>query len=253
MRLSETDEPISIGILIDTSASMQDPAIQEFGSPKPITEAVAHFLELSNPNDEYFVMTFDKDPQVLIDWRKGKTLPQVEIAPPRDKHLTALYDACAGALDKFKEAHYPKRAIVLFSDGMDSGSNTRYVDLRRQLERTDVIVYVVSPRKHYMASADITALLREVIDREVQEVLGEIVQISGGLVYYTESRRELADAVERIAIEMRHQYRLAFQLASTGAGGNTWRRLKLEVVTPSNTPHKLSKLKVRTRRGYFGP
>ena len=250
--MNQTDEPLSIGILIDSSGSMQEPDIQEIASSKLIIEAVRHFLDLSNPDNEYFVMTFDKDIQMLTDWRKGK-LPEVEIAPPADKHVTTLYDACSSALNKFNEAHYPKRAIVLFSDGLDGGSKTQFPDLRRELERTDVLLYVVAPRRHYMVSSDIKTLLRDAVYRDIQKILEQMVEITGGLAYYPESKGELGNAAERIAVEMRHQYRLTFPLVTAGGAAKKPHHIKLEVTTPSNVPNKLRKLRVRTRRDFYAP
>ena len=244
--LNPTDEPMSIGILVDTSASMQEPGIREIASPKPLLAAVRHYLDLSNPNNEYFVMTFDKDTQMLVDWQKGKTLP--DVGPPRDKHLTTLYDACFAALDKFKEAHYSKRAIVLFSDGLDGGSKTQFTEIRRRLEGTDVLLYVVAPTIHYMVSSDVKSLLRDAINRDIQKVLGEMVQITGGMAYFPETRGELGEAAERIAIEMRHQYRLTFPLATSALPAKKPRQIKLEVTAPPNALGKSMKLRLRTRR-----
>jgi len=249
--LSPDDEPLSVAILIDTSASMQDPEVKEVARANPIIEAVNRFLELSNPKNEYFVMTFDRVPQILLDWRQDKKLPLVDVLPATDKHLTALYDACSATLTKFKEAHHDKRAVLLFSDGLDSGSKTRYADLLRNLERTDVLVYALAPRAEHLTS-DLKGILWGMITREGEQILGEMVQATGGFVYYPETRRELAAAAERIAVEMRHQYRLTFRAKSTGSQAATLQRTKLEVTIPANAPAEMRKLKVRTRR-YYAP
>jgi Ca-activated chloride channel homolog len=244
--VNDPDEPLSVGILIDTSSSMQDPEVQGVARPEPLKQAVARFLEVSNPKNEYFVMTFDKDPQLLLDWRQGK-LPDAEIAPPRDKHLTALYDACAAALAKLKDAHHEKHVIVLFSDGLDSGSKTRYDDLRRQLSRTDVIMYAVDPRAvHYGWTWE--AILKDKLSHEGQDVLAELIRITGGFVYFPETRAQLEVAAERIAVELRHQYRIAFRPNVSPADKS--HRVKLEVTAPPNAPANFRNLRVRTRREY---
>jgi VWFA-related protein len=251
--LSADDEPLSVAILIDTSSSMQAPDVKEVGRAKPIIDAINHFLELSNPGNEYFVMTFDRDAQVVLDWRQGKKLPSLDVLPPKDPHLTALYDAGAAALTKLKEGHHNKRVVLLFSDGLDSGSKTRYADLRRSLERTDVLIYAFAPRAGGHLTTDLNGILRAMVTREGEHVLGEMVQATGGFVYYPGTTRELMVAAERIAIEVRHQYRLTFRLKSGGSGAPVLHRTKLEVTPPANVAAEHRKLNVRVRRGYYAP
>src|SRR5947207_1718680 len=68
------DTPVSIGILIDTSASMQTFELKEIARPAPIGDAIWRFLELSNGGNEYFLMAFDRTPRLLSDWTGSQAL-----------------------------------------------------------------------------------------------------------------------------------------------------------------------------------
>jgi hypothetical protein len=115
-----------------------------------------------------------------------------------------------------------------------------------------VLIYAFAPRAEHFTT-DLTGILRGMITREGEQVLGEMVQATGGFVYYPETTRELTSAAERIAIEVRHQYRLTFRVRSAGSGAAVWRRTKLEVTAPSNASAEHRKLNVRVRRGYYAP
>src|SRR6266850_3345799 len=135
------DTPVSIGILVDTSGSMQLFENREISRPGRIGEALSRFLELSNSANEYFLMAFDKTPRFLSDWTSGQALltQKIGIGPPgRD---TAFYDACFAAVEKLQTAHYSKRALVLISDGQDNLSSHTFNQLRELLKNSDVTIY----------------------------------------------------------------------------------------------------------------
>jgi VWFA-related protein len=247
----EMDEPMSIGILIDTSSSMQEPELQEFARPKPITEAVAYFLKLGNPANEYFLIAFDKTTKLLADWQSGKSLPSAENTSPGERGFTVLYDACLAALDKLKQAHHSKQALLIFSDGLDSKSQHRFAELRRAVERNDVLVYAIAPRGVAYPTG-LKAVILGMQDREAHAVLGELAEITGGFVYFPETKQQLEVAAERIAIEMRHQYRFAFQPDNARIAGKSY-RLKVQVKPPPGAPDQYQNVRVRTRRAYFAP
>lgn len=68
------DTPLSIGILVDTSESMRLFETRETTRAKPIGEAISHFLQLGNANNEYFLISFDKAPRFLTDWTTATAL-----------------------------------------------------------------------------------------------------------------------------------------------------------------------------------
>lgn len=115
-----TDTSVSIGILIDTSASMQLFETRETTRAKPIVDAISKFLRLGNANNEYFLIAFDRAPRFLTDWTTATALLAQKTDLVQANRDTALYDACGVALEKLTTAHNSRRALILISDGQDT-------------------------------------------------------------------------------------------------------------------------------------
>ena len=78
----------------------------------------------------------------------------------------------------------------------------------------------------------------------------ELAEISGGETFPSRVQKELRQAIESIAIQLRHQYRIGFVAAATDPP-NRWHRLKLKVTPSPNAPQQFSKLTVKIRLGYY--
>jgi Ca-activated chloride channel family protein len=236
------DTPVSIGILVDTSGSMQVYENREISRPGPIGEALSKFLELSNTGNEYFLMAFDKTPRFLTDWTSGQALltRKTDIGPPgRD---TAFYDACFAAVEKLRTAHYSKRALVLISDGVDNISRHTFNQLRELLKNADVTIYGIG----VVMPSDVGSSL----GTEGSGIMMELAEITGGETSPSRTRKELIQAIEAITIQLRHQYRIGFRPVRREPP-TKWHRLKLKVTPRANAPAEFSKLTVRTRQGYY--
>ena len=237
-----TEAPVSIGILVDTSSSMQFFDTRETTRAKPIGDAISELLELGNPANEYFVIAFDSKPRLLADWKSGRELLDQKPNLLQEKQNTALYDACWAALEKLDTAHNPRRALVLFSDGQDSISKLSFEKLRGRLKASDLSLYGVG----IITGSDVGSAL----GMEGQSVLGELVDATGGETFFPESKKALSQVVKQIALEMRHKYRIGFDADKTSAP-NKWHRLKIRVNPPANVGAEFKKVIVRTRPGYF--
>ena len=106
-----TDQPISVGILLDSSGSMERKI-------STATRAVDRFLRSIHADDEIFLMTFDDSVKVRQDFTSNRdklwtALDKVRLAPG-----TSLYDAVIAGTDKIRKGKYPKKAILLLTDGM---------------------------------------------------------------------------------------------------------------------------------------
>jgi len=236
------DTPLSIGILIDTSGSMQLFENREIARPGPIGEAVSRFLELSNASNEYFLMAFDKTPRFLTDWTSGQALLTQKTDIARQGNDTSFYDACFAGVEKLQTSHYSKRVLILISDGVDNISRHTFKQLRELLKNSDVTIYGIG----VIVPGDIGSSL----GLEGSGIMMELAEISGGETFPSRVQKELRQAIESIAIQLRHQYRIGF--VATGADPpNRWHRLKLKVTPSPNAPKQFSKLTVRTRQGYY--
>jgi len=236
------DTPMSIGLLVDTSGSMQFFENKDLARAGPVGEMFSRFLELSNPANEYFVMAFDSTPRFLTDWKSGSELIAQKINLAPEKTNTALYDALLAGTDKFKSAHYSKRALIVVTDGQDNASRHTFIQLRESLRRSDISTYSLG----IATPADVGSTL----GMEGSGVLAEIAEVTGGEVIFPRDQKQMKQAIEALAIQLRHQYRLGFR-PTQSSRPNQWHRLKLKVTARPNAPEEFSKLTVRSRPGYY--
>jgi Ca-activated chloride channel family protein len=237
-----TDTPVSIGILIDISGSMDMPELRDTARPGPIGEVIARFIELGHPQNEYFLLGFNKSPRLLSDWGSGREILSRRIDIERGKGNTALYDACFMAIEKLETAHFSRRVLMLISDGQDNISRHTFQDLRNRLRGCDLILYALG----IMWPSDLGSSL----GLEGQGVLDELSEVTGGNAIVVKDKKQQMSAIAEVAKELHHQYRIGFRpgLSETP---NKWRRLKLNVTAPANAPQEFRKLSFRTRRGYY--
>src|SRR4029077_1540620 len=109
------EQPLSVGILFDTSASMKERMERS-------SEALRHFLDLSKKDDEFFLLTFNTTLNLTHDFTtstKDIVDSLLEISP---SGLTALNDAVYAGIEKIKQGHHHKHALILISDGQDNSS-----------------------------------------------------------------------------------------------------------------------------------
>jgi VWFA-related protein len=235
-------EPMSIGILVDTSSSMGLFEGRETPRAKIIGEAILQFLQLSNADNEYFLMAFDTGPHFLSDWTKGSTLLRRKIDLVQLKGNTALFDACFVAIEKMETGNRPKRSVILISDGLDNMSHHTFNELGRLLKASDLTLYAIG----ILSSEDVGSTL----GMDGEGILADLADFTGGAAFFPKNRKQLDKNVEQIAVELRQQYRIGFE-AEKGGPSNKWHKLKLTVVPPPNSPKELTKLTIRTRKGYY--
>jgi len=129
------DVPVSVGILLDTSSSMQ-------GKMSAATAAVERFLNNVHQDDDIFLMTFARDIKLEQDFtsdrrKLSRALNNIVISGG-----TVLYDALQEGLTKIRRGRHDKRAILVLSDGFDAGSRkTKLPDLLNSIRGAEVLVY----------------------------------------------------------------------------------------------------------------
>ena len=130
--------PVSLGILLDTSSSMDDAKMAA------AREALNRFLlELLGPEDEVFLYRFDSSPELVHGWTtdKRKVSEALERVVPAGS--TALFDALAEAVPLVQAGRHQKKALVLISDGNDTISRMLLEDLKTQVRATEILVYAI--------------------------------------------------------------------------------------------------------------
>jgi Ca-activated chloride channel homolog len=213
--------PLSLGMAIDTSGSMQ-PRMDE------AQKAGAQFFEkVLRRGDKAFLVAFDTEPQVVQKWSTKVADMHAGLAKLRSEESTALYDALVYALYNFHGVRGQK-ALVLISDGKDTASKFTFEQALEYARRAAVPIYAIG----------IGIRANEI---DVRYKLSKIASETGGSVYYIEQARELQRVYDDIQQELRSQYVLGFYPAPDIKTGSKWREVTVQA----------SEGKVKTIKGYF--
>jgi len=176
--------PISAGIILDISGSMED-------NISSARNAVKTFLTDRVEGDECFFMTFNEKLRVV---REFTTHPElIDLAFISPKGYTALFDAIYLGLEKMRKAVNVRRALIIITDGEDNRSRYTLSEIKEAAVESDVQVYVIQQRNEYGYS-----------------VLESIAAATGGKVFQPYSLSQLNYYVDLINLELRSQYVLGY-------------------------------------------
>lgn len=250
-----TDEPISVALLIDTSQSTR-PVLDD------IKDSARAFIKLLNPKDRAMIVSFDYQINVLSpltsdESQLKRAVDQAEI-PPRGETGTLLRDAVYEAVTRTFAGIKGRKAIILLTDGKDSGSSTPTDALFYKLQESDMLIYPVmfstGPTQFGRRNADRMARIfgpdgqfrgpnmpnprqQQRIEQALhrmgrqneiaREVLIEMSDATAGRFFTSEDGR-LKKTFESIVDELRHQYHLGFYPADEKESGVT-HELKVKV------------------------
>ena len=130
--------PVSIGIVLDTSGSMDGEKIIAARA------ALTRFLsQLLDADDEVFLYRFDNQPELLQGWTRDKRLVSDAVQRIQPRGGTALYDAVADAVQMAQQGHNRKKAVIIISDGNDTSSRTDVFAVKQLIRQTEVLVYAI--------------------------------------------------------------------------------------------------------------
>ena len=226
------DEPVSMGILLDVSGSMKD----KFDRAQ---DAVKALLEGSNPQDEFFLVTFANHPTLLRDFTQNTDEIQGSLPFAVPKGRTSLLDAIVLAVNNMKKARYRRRALVIISDGGDNRSRYTEKDVKSLIKEADVLVYSIAVCDREFRTQE---------ERLGPELLAEISGVTGASAYLLENPNSLPKVTEHIAVQLRNQYILGYSPSNSRRDGK-WRKIKVKLALPRGIPT----LNVQARTGYYGP
>ena len=218
--------PLSLGVVLDVSQSMYGQRIDD------ARLALDRFLAvLLDPEDEVFIIVFNHKPRVVVPWTRGPRQLRNRLDDILPYGGTSIYDAMMEALPMFDVRQYQRAAVVLISDGSDTGSRANVRDVRRLLRRSDAFVYAIA-----IDAPD----TRPINDRVNPYALREMTTESGGYTEVVHDSPELGPATARIADELNHQYTLSY--VSSRLADGSYRSIRVRIVG--------KEYRVRTRRGY---
>jgi len=227
---NQTDLPLRVGLLIDTSNSIRDRFQFE-------QQAAIEFLsQIMRPKaDQAFVLGFDTVAEVTQDFTNNTEKLSSGVRMLRPGGGTALFDALYQAsrdkLMKNSAGQAVRRAIILVSDGNDNQSRVTREQAIEMAQRAEVIVYTISTN---------TSGMIERGDRILQRIAEE----SGGRAFFPLKLQEVSDAFSEIQEELRSQYAVAYKPPDFKADGS-YRPIEITAAD--------RKLHIRARKGYFAP
>jgi Ca-activated chloride channel family protein len=229
---SDSDAPVSIGILFDVSGSMSGEKILK------ARNALSRFINTSHPRDEYYLIAFNKRAQLLMDRTRDGEAVLNKLTLVQPKNNTALYDACYLGVERVSRGTHRKKALLIISDGQDNSSRYSFKEVRRLMKESDITIYSVG----IIGGRDSSSML----GIQGQAFLDELANVTGGKSFYPNTTVEMDEIFERIALELRNQYTIGYTPEDFKPDGK-WRKVKVKVKPPRGLP----RLTVRNREGYY--
>jgi Ca-activated chloride channel homolog len=230
----EESAPVSFAFLVDTSGSM------EVGSKLEMAkDAIRQIVANRKPGDDFALFAFsDGEVRPVAPFSSDPSRLLKGLAGLEADGETALFDAVAATPSRLVEGKNGKRAILLFTDGIDNASRLSSLEMAEILQQVSTPVYAVGIKN---------AAFDRLTDKEKEELALDNLKIlstaSGGQMYLAGGEEDLRPLASRIANEVRKQYLLGFTPSGQG-------EVKYRVVVASVT--KPGSWDVRTRRGYRG-
>lgn len=241
---TETNLPITLGLLVDVSRS-QETLIQTERSA-----AAQFFKAVLRPKDMAFLISFGSDAELLQDYTNSVQLlsdglrglrvdsqvgglhpgPVPTANSPRG---TILYDAVYLAADEKLKREVGRKAIVLITDGVDMGSRYKLRDALEAAQKSDAIIYSI-----YYVDYRAYGGFGSPGDGDLKKMSEE----TGGRLFRVDRRYTLDMIFDEINRELRSQYSIGYSPSNPSKDG-TFRKLEIK---PKNKD-----LKVQARKGYF--
>ena len=229
---SSEDAPVSIGVIFDMSGSMSSKI-------ERAREAVIEFFKTANPQDEFFMITFADRPEEVSDFTSSVEDIQGKLVYTVPKGRTALLDGIYLGISKMRQAKYPKKALLIISDGGDNHSRYTEGEIKSTVREADVMIYAIGLYDHYMATPE---------EASGPALLSDITEITGGRAFTIDNPNDLGDVATKIGIELRNQYVLGYRPKNPGHDGK-WRKIKVKLIPPKGLPP----LRVFAKTGYYAP
>jgi VWFA-related protein len=231
----DANSPIALAVLVDASGSMSMTPKMRFA--RQVIEGLV--AELDQGRDEAAFFTFDvslQERQGFTD-RSGHFAGLLEEVSPWG--LTSLHDAIADAARRLAERPRSHRALVVVTDGLDTGSALTPGEVSAIASSIDVPVYVVLA----VPPIDRARFMRRMADSADTTDEAELFNLAkwtGGDLLFASAVEHGAGVAREVIGELRHQYVIAIE----SAGRREWRRLDVRV--------RDERLRVAARGGYFG-
>jgi VWFA-related protein len=225
----QTNLPLRVGIMLDTSSSIR----QRFQFEQD--SAIEFLLQILHRNDRAFIEGFDIQTDIAQGFTNNVDLLNQGIRKLRPGGGTALYDAlyktCRDQMLTLQEEGAVRRALIVVSDGDDNYSRAQQSDAIKMCQRSETIVYTIST--NVSPSKD-----------KGDDILRTISEATGGMAFFPIKIEDVATGFRNIQEELRSQYSLVYRPADFKQDGS-FRTIYLQAIDP--------RYKVRASKGYFAP
>jgi Ca-activated chloride channel family protein len=238
--------PVSVGILVDTSGSMQ-PKIRQARA------AIAEMIGDLNPRDDLFLVAFSDRPFILQPFTTDHSALLSRLGLLHAYGRTALYDVIMDGLLTVERGRYDKKALLVVTDGMDTASHLyTLAQVIEEARRLGVLVYSIGIGDPNASSFGLGAIAigplrlalggddEERVDAKTLETLSNETGAKTFIIARVGDGAALRSACDQISTELRQQYTVGFVASDPASGG--YRSLKVEV--PAHP-----EMEVRVRKG----
>ena len=249
----ETDTPLSIVLLVDTSASQERVVLEERDAASAFVRSV-----LRPGKDNASVLSFtgitrvDQPPtgdaslllsaidKLKVEYTEESPVCQDDDVTPEERLRcrTAVWDSVVlsvrEVLSKTPEA--TRRAVILLSDGDDTASKLRIYQAVEYAVRNNTVVYSVGIRDRGFKYGEMR-----------KDFLRIISESTGGRAFFPKTTEDIAAAFSQIEQELRSQYLLSYTSTNRNRDG-AYRRVQVEITNPQL---RKQKLRLLYRQGYY--
>src|SRR5215813_13489924 len=231
----QEDIPLSIGLVIDGSGSMQDKRDR-------LNAAALTFVRESNPNDETAIVSFGDEVLLEQDFTRDTHKLSDALAGIPSDGATALYDAVFLAAKHLQQkGTHEKKVLLVISDGADNQSKYTLKQVLKAVGESKVSLYSIGLLTSGFANYGRYG-------ETGKSVMKQLADVSGGAAFFPDHINEVEEICKRIAHDLRNQYTIGYRPSNEKLDGS-WRKIQVRLNPPQNTP----KLKVRTKQGYYAP
>ena len=228
---SETNSPLTIALLVDTSGSIRDKLRFE-------EEAAIEFFysTLQRGKDKACVISFDSGVDLLQDFTDDPEKLANKIRTIRAGGGTSLYDSIYLAVTKQLAGQNGRLIVILITDGDDNSSRVSLTETLEAAQKNLVTIYAISTNSAaYFGSKE-----QERGDKTLKKLADE----TGGKAFFPLKIQDLASSFLDIHDELRSQYQIGYRPINAKQDG-TFRRIRVDVAD--------KRYKARSKTGYYMP
>ncbi len=238
--------PVHVVLLVDISGST-------ISEQAEIRRAALELVKNLGPEDQVAIIVFNYQPRLICNWTNDRQRIENALLSIYPKGTTVLHDALYVTFDDLLQGVEGKKAVILLTDGADTGSSVDPAEVVEMAIKSEAMVYTVSKLDEYWAGAIAArqdprnAMQRELSDDYIlsnKRYLERLSTQTGGKVLDARAFSTLVDVYKAVADELKNQYYMSYTPSNPTRDGR-WRNIEIRSVNPG--------VVASTRPGYYAP